>query len=424
MTKQIAAILSLFIMVSQIISCGNSAVPIKTAPPASPTISPSSQPTDWPSVEPTETTDPIKEQISAMTLDDKIGQMVLMGLDGTTMGAKTKEMIATYHVGGFILYKDNITGASQAVKLLNQLKAANHAKAAPLWLSIDQEGGKVSRMPAEFIQLPPAADVGRANDLDYTYQIGQTLGMEVRSLGFNMDFAPVLDINSNPNNPVIGNRSFGSNPEIVITHGMETMKAIQSTQVAAVVKHFPGHGDTKVDSHLDLPVVNKNIKELEAFELLPFVEAIRQDADAIMIAHLLIPQVDDKYPASLSKKLITILLRGKLGFDGVIITDDMTMGGITKHYNIGEAAVKSIQAGSDIILVGHEYDKQLAVLKALKKSAQAGAITKDMLDQRVYRILSLKKKYQLKDSAIKTVDVKAVNRQIRAALNAKNKMNE
>lgn len=424
MTKHLTAFLTLFIMVSQIISCGNSEVPVKTAPSASATISPSSQPAASPSVEPTETVDPIKEQISAMSLDDKIGQMVLVGLDGTSMGVKTKELIEKYRVSGFILYKDNITSASQAVKLLNQLKAANHAKAAPLWLSIDQEGGKVSRLPAEFTDLPPAADVGRANDLDYTHQIGQTLGVVVRSLGFNMDFAPVLDINNNPNNPVIGNRSFGSNPETVITHGIETMKAIQSKHVAAVVKHFPGHGDTTVDSHLDLPVVNKTVKELEAFELLPFVEAIRQDADAIMIAHLLIPQVDDKYPASLSKNLITNVLRGNLGFDGVIITDDMTMGGITKHYNIGEAAVKSVQAGSDIILVGHEYDKQLAVLKALRKSAQAGAITKDMLDQSVYRILSLKSKYQLKDSAIKTIDVKALNMQIGAALNARNQRNE
>lgn len=424
MTKHIAAILSLFIMMSQIISCGNSTVPIKTAPTASPATHPSSQPATSPSAEPTETTDPIKEQISAMTLDDKIGQMVLVGLDGTSMGANTKEMIEKYRVGGFILYKDNITGASQTVKLLNQLKAANHAKAAPLWLSIDQEGGKVSRMPAEFKQLPPAADVGRANDLDYTYQIGKALGVEVRSLGFNMDFAPVLDINSNPNNPVIGSRSFGSNPKTVITHGIETMKAIQSTHVAAVVKHFPGHGDTTVDSHLDLPVVNKTVKELEEFELLPFVEAVHQGADAIMIAHLLIPQADDKYPASLSKNLISNLLRGHLSYEGVIITDDMTMGGITKHYNIGEAAVKSVQAGSDIILVGHEHDKQLAVLKALKKSAQAGVITKDMLNQSVYRILSLKSKYQLKDSAIQSIDVKAVNRQIGAALNSKNKRND
>lgn len=418
MTKKIASILSLLIIFSQMVSCSTNTAPIATAP--TPSIQPAIEPID----EPTETIDPIKEQISTMTLNDKIGQMVMVGLDGTTMPTQAKEMIEQYRVGGFILYKQNMTDASQILKLLNQLKAANQTNAIPLWLSLDQEGGKVSRMPSDFAKLPSAAQIGQANDLEYSYQIGQALGEEIHSLGFNMNFAPVLDINSNPNNPVIGSRAFGSNPETVITHGLAMMRAIRSRQVAAVVKHFPGHGDTFVDSHFDLPVVNKSRKELEAFELLPFVKAIQQEADAIMIAHLLIPQVDDTYPSSLSKKLITNLLREDLGYDGVVITDDMTMGGITKKFDIGEAAVKSIQAGSDIILVGHEYDKQLAVLKAIRKSVQARTITKEMLDQSVYRILSLKSKYQLKDSAIKTIDVGAINRQIEAALNAGNKEKE
>lgn len=234
-----------------------------------------------------------------------------------------------------------------------------------------------------------------------------------------MDFAPVLDINSNPKNPVIGNRSYGTNAETVITHGLETMKAIQSKQVAAVVKHFPGHGDTSVDSHLDLPVVNKSLAELKAFELLPFVEAIQQDTDAIMIAHLLIPKIDKDYPASLSKKMISKLLREELGYEGVVMTDDMTMGGITEHFDVGKAAVTSILAGSDIILIGHDYKTQLSVLQSLKKSARDGVISRDMLDKSVYRILRLKEKYKLEDKTLPSIDVKAVNLQIKAAIQSK-----
>lgn len=422
MIKHAVSILAL-LMICSGCSQNNAANHITPSPIPSPSASPAAQPTIHPTVTPTlaptETADPLKEQIASMTLDEKIGQLVLVGMEGTSMQAQAGEMIDKYHVSGLILYKDNITDAAQTVKLLNQLKKKNAGSPAPLWLSIDQEGGKVSRMPSEFTKIPPAAEVGRADRIAYTRKIGEALGAEVSSLGFNMDFAPVLDINSNPNNPVIGNRSYGTNPESVSMHGIETMKAIQSKQVAAVVKHFPGHGDTSVDSHLELPVVNKSLAELQAFELLPFVEAIKQDADAIMIAHLLIPKIDKNDPASLSKTMITDILRVDLGYDGVVITDDMTMGGITGHFDVGEAAVRSILAGSDMILVGHDYQTQVSVLKALKLSARDGLITKDMLDQSVYRILSLKEKYKLQDTSVASVDVKAVNRQINAALQAK-----
>lgn len=367
---------------------------------------------------PNEDIDPIKEKIAGMTIDEKIGQMVIVGLKGTSIQARALKMIESYHIGGFILYKENIAGANQTMTLLNQLKAANISNTAPLWLSVDQEGGKVSRMPDEFIELPKAQQVGMVNQRSYTRQIGLALGKEVHSLGFNMDFAPVLDINSNPNNPVIGDRSFGSDQQTVVRHGIETMKAIQSEQVAAVVKHFPGHGDTSVDSHLDLPVVYKTLKELQSFELLPFEEAIKQNADAIMIAHLLIPQIDKQNPASLSRKIITNLLRETLKFNGVVITDDMTMGGITNHYDIGEAAIKSVQAGSDILLIGHDYEKQVSVLQALKKSTDNGILTEETLDRSVYRILRLKAKYNLKDDPVTSIDVETLNRKIEAALSA------
>ncbi len=384
------------------------------APTAAPTESRSPAPaaTDFPSA----TNDPLDATISSMTTQEKIGQMVIVGLDGKQINAQTKKMIADYRVGGFILYQDNITSVKQTTSLLNQLKKANANQPAGLWLSVDQEGGKVSRMPEQLVKTPTAASIGKANNIDYTKAIADAIGEQLFSIGFNMDFAPVLDINSNPKNPVIGNRSFGATPELVVKHGISTMNALRSRQVAAVVKHFPGHGDTSVDSHKELPVVQKSLAELERFELLPFQAAIQEKADAIMIAHLLIPEIDDEYPASLSRKLITGLLREQWGYDGVVMTDDMMMGGITKNFKIGPAAVRSVLAGSDILLIGHEPKQQMAVLNAIRRSVESGEITEARLDESVRRILRLKAAYDIRDDARPTPDVAKLNKQIEAAL--------
>lgn len=409
----------LFVLISLlVISCGKSgtgAVPSSPSGPAASSPTPITTPLPTPSPTPV---DEIQMRIAKMTVDEKIGQLVLVGLDGTTMQEHARKMIESYRVTGFILYKDNITSAAQTQALLNQLKETNRSNALPLWLSVDQEGGRVDRFPAEYVKIPTAQEVGRVNKSAYSYQIGQALGDEVSSLGFNMDFAPVLDVNSNPNNPVIGNRSFGADPETVIKHGLQVMKGLQSKQVVPVVKHFPGHGDTSVDSHLDLPVIRKSLVELRAFELKPFTEAVKQQTDAVMIGHLLLPQLDEENPASLSPQVITGLLREEMKFNGVVITDDMTMGGITKHQDIGAAAVKSVLAGSDIVLVGHDYEQQLSVLRTLKERVADGTISEKRLDESVYRIAKLKDKYGVEDSPVSSVDVKAVNRLIEAALQA------
>ncbi|MDQ0058618.1 beta-N-acetylhexosaminidase [Paenibacillus harenae] len=372
---------------------------------------------------PTETAkpavDPIQEQIDGMTLEEKIGQMVIIGLEGTRADKDAINMINKNKIGGFILYKDNMNNADQIVSLLNALKSKNETNKVPLWLSVDQEGGKVNRLPKAFVAMPTAKSMGAADNENYTQAVGQATGLALKSLGFNMDFAPVLDINSNPDNPVIGNRSFGSDADTVIRHGIETMEGLRSSDIAAVVKHFPGHGDTSVDSHLELPVIGKSLSELKKFELLPFKEAIAQDADAVMVAHLLIPSLDDANPASLSKRIITDLLRDELGYDGVVMTDDMTMGGIVNHNDIGEAAVRSVLAGTDIVLVGHDNVKQIKVLNALKASAAEGDLTEEMINAHVHRILALKAKYALSESdgPINDIDIEGINNAFKEALN-------
>lgn len=412
MPKKLNLLLLAIAMTILLLSC-SSANPPASPKPQEPSSDNGQQPPS-----PSETVDPILEQLEQMNLEDKLGQLMIVGLEGTSMQEDAREMVESHRIGGFILYKNNITSVSQTVKLLNELKSANQSHPAPLWLSVDQEGGKVSRMPQELISLPSARKVAAEKNLDYAYAVGEALGTEVASLGFNMNFAPVLDIDSNPNNPVIGDRAYGRTPESVIDTGIAVMKGLQSKDVAAVVKHFPGHGDTSVDSHLDLPVVDKSLDELEAFELLPFIEAVQQQADAVMVAHLLIPALDEQVPASLSHAAITGLLRDKLGYDGVVMTDDMTMGGILKHYKIGEAAVQSILAGGDIVLVGHDRQLQLQVLQALQDSVQSGLLSEERIDESVYRILKLKARYSLQDKPLEQVKSVAINQQVEALLDA------
>ncbi|WP_240647350.1 beta-N-acetylhexosaminidase [Paenibacillus nanensis] len=354
-----------------------------------------------------------------MSLDEKIGQLVIVGLDGYSMNDDTLQMIEQYKVGGFILFKNNIDTAEQTVSLLNQLKEANKKNAVPLWLSVDQEGGRVSRLSSMFSNTPSAGEIGAADDLTYTRNIGRAIGNELHALGFNMDFAPVMDINSNPKNPVIGDRSFGSTPEAVMKHGIETMYGINSQGVAAVIKHFPGHGDTSVDSHYDLPLVNKTRQELEQFELQPFIEAINQDVDAIMVAHLLMMQIDDKQPASISSSVINGLLRDQLGYDGVVITDDMTMGALLNTNKIGDAAVRSILAGTDIVLVSHQTELRLEVIHSLKAAVESNTLNEQRIDESLYRILRLKQKYSLQDAPTPSPDIDQINKNINDSLQSR-----
>ncbi len=351
--------------------------------------------------------------LKSMTLEEKVGQLVIVGVEGYNNDEHSELLIKNYHVGGFILFKKNIRDSAQLSNLLNSLKASNaSANKVPIFLSVDEEGGRVSRLPDEFKKIPSNKVIGKKDDSDLSYKVGAILGKELYAFGFNMDFAPVLDINSNPKNPVIGDRSFGTTPELVSRLGVETMKGIQSQNIISVVKHFPGHGDTSVDSHVGLPKVNHDLERLMSFELVPFNAALENGADTVMIAHILLPKLDSKNPASFSKAVITDLLRTKMNYNDVVITDDFTMGAITKNFDIGAAAVKSIQVGGDIVLVCHGFDKQEAVIKALLEAARTGRISAERLEESVYRVLELKRKYSLADSPSGAVDPKSINSEI------------
>ena len=357
-----------------------------------------------------EEVDPIIEKMKEMTIEEKIGQLVFVGLDGMEPDERAVELIENYYVGGFILFKKNIKSIEQTVKLTNSLKNINSKNSIPLFIGADEEGGRVSRLPKELVKTPKAREIGTIDDEKFSYEIGKLLGKSLSALGINMDFAPVLDIHSNLKNTVIGDRAYGTTTEIVSKHGILVMDGIMDSNVIPVIKHFPGHGDTYVDSHIDLPVVNKTIDELEELELIPFENAIKNGADVVMMGHILLTNIDEEYPASLSERIINGILREKLKFNGVVVTDDMTMGAIAQNYDIGDASVRSLKAGSDMVLVCFEYEKQMEVLNVIMEAINNNEISQDEIDKKVYRILKLKEKYDLVDNEIEIPNGEDMNK--------------
>ena len=342
--------------------------------------------------------DPIEESIKKMTLEEKIGQLVFVGIDDTVISEKSKELINKYKVGGIILFKRNIVNSEQTIKLINSLKSENFKNPVPLFLGIDQEGGRVSRISEEFIVTPTGKEIGSTNDKDFAFRIGGILGKQVSYLGLNLDFAPVLDIYSNAKNTVIGDRAFGKDENVVSNISTEVIKGINSQNIIPVVKHFPGHGDTVIDSHVGLPKVEHDYERLNNFELVPFKRAIENNIDMLMVGHILLTKIDSENPATMSKTIISDILREDLRFKGVVITDDMVMGAIIDNYSIEDASIKSIQAGSDIVLIGHGYETVVKVVDNLRKAVHEGNISEERVNESVYRILKVKDKYNLNNS--------------------------
>lgn len=353
--------------------------------------------------------DEIREKIKSMTMEEKIGQLFILGFEGKDIEEETKHLIEDFKIGGLILFSRNIEDSNQIIQLINNLKDLNKNNKIPLFISIDEEGGNVSRLPKEFKKLPQAKKIGDTRDIDLSFKFGELLGLRLKSLGFNLNYAPVMDINSNPKNPVIGNRAFGNNPEVVTSYGTPVMKGIQSMGIISGIKHFPGHGDTDVDSHINLPVINKSLEEIRDFELIPFKKSIEEDVDMIMIAHILFPNIDKEYPSTMSKDIITYLLRKEMGFEGVIISDDLTMGAIIENYTLEGATLKFLQSGGDIALICHGTDDFKSIFEYIKIKVKNEEIPIEDIDNKVYRILKLKKKYNLQDTKIDELNIEEIN---------------
>ncbi|MGL5245072.1 MAG: glycoside hydrolase family 3 protein, partial [Sarcina sp.] len=363
----------------------------------------------------------VEKIVCSMTLEEKIGQMIMLDfrqwkIEGgkkeslINLNDEVAEIIEKYNLGGILLFSENISNINQTVELvhnINQIALNDGNKNLPMLIALDQEGGMVSRLK-DGTNLPGNMALGATRSIEAAYNSGYIIGRELQSLGINVNFAPVLDVNNNPNNPVIGVRSISSNANLVGELGSEIIKAMQSQGIAATAKHFPGHGDTFIDTHYGLPVVNKPLEQLKNLELKPFKNAIDEGVDMIMTAHIQFPEVEKNIfrskldgseiylPATLSKNIITNILREEMNFKGVVITDAMNMKAISDHFGELDACKLAINAGVDILLMPTILREKKDVLKLDKifkgivDSVKNKEIEEEKINDSVCKIINLK----------------------------------
>jgi beta-N-acetylhexosaminidase len=294
----------------------------------------------------------------------QVGQLLIAGFNGQSPPIELKSLVHEFGLGGVILFARNLSEPAQVAEVCHDV--ASLVPDMPLWVSVDQEGGRVARLKAPFTEWPAMATLGRSGDEQLAERFARALASELRAVGITLDYAPVLDVHTNPKNPVIGDRAFSGSADDVARLGSAIIRGLQAEGVAACGKHFPGHGDTSADSHLELPIVEHPIERLRAVEFLPFRAAIAGGVTAIMTAHVLLPALDERRPASLSRRIVEGLLREELGFEGIILSDDLEMKAIAGEYAVPSAAVLSVEAGCDGVLIcGGDHDVHAAALEAL-----------------------------------------------------------
>lgn len=338
--------------------------------------------------------------IAGMTLEEKIGQLFIFHIRGHKyFDSELSDLITTYKPGGIILFANNITDNNQVEDLIIGLQSVT---TIPMFIGVDEEGGIVSRLGknknVDVTHLPPALTIGNKNNTELAYNSGRILGRELTALGFNMDMAPVADVNTNPKNPVIGNRTYSADPIIAGEMVSSIIKGFHEENMISIMKHFPGHGDTSTDSHLGTVVSPHGRERLDQIEFVPFIKGIEAGVDGIMTAHMVMPGISSSpLPATLNSEIITGILREDLRFDGMIMTDALDMGAISQNYSSGEAAVLAIKAGVDILLIPAN---QPNAFKALIKSVLNNDITEERINLSVYRILKVKLSRKLLETDI------------------------
>jgi len=265
--------------------------------------------------------------------------------------------------------------------------------ATPPFIAIDQEGGSVHRLPAPFTHFPAATRIGEKDNLELARRLGRAAADELKLAGINLNFAPVLDVNSNPANPIIGARAFGAKPQQVVEISSAWTQGLRDGGIIPCGKHFPGHGDTDKDSHLELPTVSKTLDELKAVELPPFAQACRNQIESLMTAHVLYPALDPNLPATLSETIVTGLLRHQLGYDGVMFSDDLEMKAIADNYGVEQAAALAVRAGVDVLLFCHELEKAIEACEFLCNEAQSDPVVRARVEDSFRRTTELKRRY-------------------------------
>jgi beta-N-acetylhexosaminidase len=329
----------------------------------------------------------------------EIGQLLIGCLPGTGVPPEMRSLAREFQLGGVTLFARNIEAPAQVAELSHDVQTL--ASELPLWVGVDQEGGRVARLRAPFTEWPPMAALGRSGDAALASRFAAALAAELAAVGITLDYAPVLDIHTNPKNPVIGDRALADGADAVATLGAAIVRGLQEHGVAACGKHFPGHGDTAVDSHFELPVVEHPPDRIRRVECVPFREAIRAGVAFIMTAHVLVPSIDEERPATLSRRIVHDLLRRELGFEGVILSDDLEMKALASSWTIADAAVEAIAAGCDGVLIcralsddrGADIEVQAAVLEALVHAVEDGRIPFGRLEDALTRQRRAKERF-------------------------------
>ena len=345
-------------------------------------------------------TDKVQQIVDSMLLEEKVAQLFLVQPEAivdigtaTAAGDATKQAINKTPVGGFVYFSDNLQSEQQVQDMLrNVQKYSEDRIGLPAFLSVDEEGGTVARVAStgrfDVTDVGDMAKIGASGDVQQARQAGETIGSYLSELGFNLDFAPDADVLTNPDNTVVKKRSFGSDPRVVSDMSLAVAQGLAQHQVYSVYKHFPGHGATAGDTHQGYAYTDKTLDELKQSELIPFENAIQNNAEFIMAAHISAPRVTgDDTPASLSKTMITDILRGQMGYDGIVVTDAMNMGAVTEQYTSAQAAVKALQAGADLVLMPEDFQEAYqGVLDAVKD----GTLTEQRINESVTRIVKVK----------------------------------
>ena len=375
---------------------------------AQPADEPAVQPTPVPTAEPAEekqtmkTEEELQQILDRLTPAQKIGQIVMVSIEQDQMNESLQQWLNKYEIGNVILYSKNINDAETAAELNRQLQTViKNRTSIPALLAVDQEGGHVTRVHQGATIFPSSMAVGAAHPQDL-YPVAWACAQELKSMGFNMNLAPVMDINSNPDNPVINIRSYGDDPQQAGELGGLWIRGLQENGIIASAKHFPGHGDTDIDSHFGLPVSQKSLNELLDTELVPFRHAIHSGVSTIMTSHILFPKIDKTAPATLSSRILNDLLRKEMGYTGVIISDSLQMSAVRDHFGSSQAAIQSLNAGVDLLLIGdgkvldeQNTDPQNEILDALVHAVETGEIAEEDLNRAVMNVLKLKNSYRL-----------------------------
>lgn len=330
--------------------------------------------------------------MSPLSIRRQIGQLLIAGFNGTQPSVELRSLAREFGLGGAILFARNVEEPAQVAELSYEL--ARLTPEIPGWVSVDQEGGRVARLKAPFTEWPPMATLGRSGDPTLAERFATALAAELKAVGITLDYAPVLDIHTNPKNPVIGDRALASEAQAVAELGATLVRVLQAEGIAACGKHFPGHGDTNTDSHLELPLVEHPPELLREREFLPFRAAIAEGVATIMTAHVFIPALDETAPATLSKKVVTGLLREELGFQGVIISDDLEMKALANDHAVPDSTVQAIEAGCDAVLIcSGDHDVQAAALEAVIRRVESDRTFEKRVDDALTRNRRAKERF-------------------------------